>query len=128
MRLSKILIVDDEPEIVKVIEEFLIKTGFEVITALEGSKAIEIINSQSKINLMVLDMKMSEISGIGVLKEVKKINSQIPVIILTGSIDAQKHIGDLRSLGRNYDDILTKPVDLSLLLDKIKKKLPEEFR
>jgi DNA-binding NtrC family response regulator len=122
----KILVVDDEPQIAKVLQEFLVKEGFEAITALGGEEAIEIVNSDIKIDLMVLDMKMPKVAGSDVLKEMKKINKKIPVIILTGSIDAEKYLTDLAKLGYTQEDILYKPVDLFALLDMVKNKLHKQ--
>ena len=119
----KILVVDDEPRIAKVLEEFLVKSGFEVIKALGGEETIEILHSDIKIDLMVLDMKMPKVNGKDVLEEMRRINKKPPTIILTGSIDAGKYPVDLRSLGYAGKDILYKPVDLFALLDMVKKKL-----
>lgn len=121
--MHRILVADDEPEIVKILEEFLAKMGFEAVTALGGERAIEILKSEVKIDLMVLDMKMPQVKGTDVLREMKKINKEIPVIILTGSIDVKKYIDGLRELGYTENDICYKPVDLYVLLGMVKKKL-----
>jgi DNA-binding NtrC family response regulator len=119
----KILVVDDEPRIAKVLQEFLVKEGFETITALGGEEAIKILNSDIKIDLMVLDIKMPKLTGLDVLKEMKRINKKIPTVILTGSIDAGKYLVDLKKLGYTPGDINYKPVDLFVLLDIVKKRL-----
>lgn len=121
--MHRILVVDDEPEILKILEEFLAKMGFEAVTALGGERAIEILKSEVKIDLAVLDMKMPQVKGTDVLREMKKINKEIPVIILTGSIDVKKYIDGLKELGYNENDICYKPVDLYALLSMVKKKL-----
>ena len=119
----KILVVDDEPEIVKVLEIFFIKKGFEVIAALGGEKAMELFHSGEKIDLMVLDMKMPKVKGIDVLKEMKKLNKRWPVIILSGTIDMEKHKEELEEMDYSLDDIHYKPTDLYKLLDMVNKKL-----
>lgn len=119
----KILVVDDEIKIVKVLKDFLAKMEFEVIEAYGGKEAIEVFNSQTKIDLLILDMKMPKVNGIDVLREVKRINKEIPVIILTGSIYLDNFIDDLSKLGYVQEDILYKPIDLFTLLDMVKKKL-----
>ena len=123
----KILVVDDKLEIVKLLEIFFTKKGFEVVTALGGEKAIEILHSETKIDLMVLDMKMPLIRGMDVLKEMKKLNKGWPVIILSGSIDMEKYIKELKDLGYHQSHYLIKPVDLDLLLDTVKKILNPDF-
>jgi len=121
--MHKILVVDDEPGIIKIFETFLIKNGFEVIKAPGGKEAIKILNSDTKIDLMVLDMKMPKAPGIDVINEMVRINKKIPAIILTGSVDAEKYFIDLKALGYSHEDILYKPADLFELLKLIKKKL-----
>jgi CheY-like chemotaxis protein len=121
--MPKILVVDDEPEIVNILEAFLTKMGYEVLTALGGEKAIEIINSQAEIDLMILDSRMPRVRGIDVLREMRRINRDIPFIVLTGSMGMQRDIDKLKEVGYNKVDTLYKPVDLFQLLEMIKKKL-----
>ena len=123
---GKILLVDDEVEILKILEEFTSKMGFAVITADGGERALEVIHSKAKIDLIVLDMKMPRVKGIDVLRELDKLGRRIPAIILSGSIDIPKHSEDLKTLGYDYEDVLTKPVDLNHLLEKINNKLSEK--
>lgn len=119
----KILIVEDEPEIAKVLREFLAKTGFEAFTALGGEKAIEILNSDVEIDFIILDIKMPKVSGIEVLSEMRSKNLDHPVIILTGSIDQDKYIRDINNMGYPSMKIISKPVDLFELVVIIKNKL-----
>jgi len=120
--MDKILVVDDEPEIVNTLEEFLTKRGFGVITASDGSQAVEIINSGDEIDLVLLDIKMPKMQGVDVLK---KINRQIPVIVLTGSVD-EKYAEEVRDMGYGNVDVLSKPIDLYLLLNSIKRKFARD--
>jgi len=122
--MSRILIVDDEPEIVDILAKFLSKSGFDVVTAYGGKEGIEIITSGEKIDLAILDMKMPEISGADVLEVMHNTGKVVPVIILSGSLGVQKNVEVVRKLGYNEDDILIKPVDLGDLLKAVKKKLP----
>lgn len=122
----RILVVDDEKEIIKVLEEFLSKIGYEVIIALGGKKAIEIIDSNVPLHGMVVDLKMPEIDGYEVLKKLKETGREIPVIILSGMMEEEKNFTDLRKLGYKDEDILYKPIDPYQLSDMIKKKLPKK--
>lgn len=119
----KILIVEDEPEIAKVLREFLAKTGFEAFTALGAEKAIEILNSDAEIDFIILDIKMPKVSGIEVLSEMRSKNMDHPVIVLTGSIDQDKYIRDIKNMGYPSMKIISKPVDLFELVVIIKNKL-----
>ena len=126
----KILTVDDEPHILDILKIFLSKSGFEVMPALGGEKAIEALRSGVKFDLVLLDMKMPRVKGVDVLRAMKKMNKKIPVVILSGSIDVmEKHGLEFKELGYPYIDFLIKPVDLNELLNKVKKTLgsnPEE--
>ena len=119
----KILVVDDEPRIAKVLRDFLVKMGFEAATAAGGEKAIEILSSGIKPDLIILDMKMPKVTGPEVLKHMQGINCKVPTIILTGSIDAEKYFEDLKELDFRAENIVYKPVDLFTLLEAVKKKL-----
>ncbi|MCK5784697.1 MAG: sigma-54-dependent Fis family transcriptional regulator, partial [Desulfobacterales bacterium] len=78
-----ILIVDDEPSIVKSLSGVLTDEGFEVITASNGYEALKIIDVESP-DLVLLDIWMPGIDGIETLKEIKKNNPEIQVIMITG--------------------------------------------
>jgi len=121
----KIAIVDDEPEIVKVFEEFLSKMGYEVITASDGETALEIIKSNETPDLLVMDLKMPKVNGIEVLKRMREKNRSIPIIILSGLAGIADYVDDLKGLGYNDTEILHKPVEFHELLEMIKKRLPE---
>ncbi len=121
--MSKILVVDDEQEIVKILEKFLTKMGFEVIATSDGDQAIKWLAENKTLDMIVLDMKMPRIKGIDILKNMASNGIKLPVIILTGSFDEEKYLSDLRDLGYNHDDILLKPIDLNVLLTMVNKKL-----
>jgi CheY-like chemotaxis protein len=89
--MSKILIVDDEPEISQVLSETLEQEKFEIIKAKNGAEGLEIALNE-KPDLILLDIMMPVMDGIAVLKEIK-INDalkNIPVIVLTNYSDTQK--------------------------------------
>jgi len=121
--MCRILIVDDEREIVDILAKFLDKSGFEVVTAYGGKAGIDIIASDEKIDLVVLDMKMPRVSGADVLEAMHNTGKVVPVIILSGSLGVQKNVEVVRRLGYNENDVLIKPVDLADLLEAINKKL-----
>ena len=125
--MPKILVADDEEGIRRMLAKFLTKMGFEVIQASEGEEVIGLLRSGVELDLMVIDMRMPKVGGLEVLKEKQNLNDVRPVIILTGFIDEEKHCTSvLKELGLTPGDIIEKPVDLSLLLDIIKKKLHME--
>lgn len=119
----KILVVDDEAGIAKMLQGYLIKRGFDAITASGGHEALKTIKSGLKINLMLLDMKMPGSDGFYVLKEMRSMDIKIPVIILTGILDAEKYKDALKQVGFAPEDIVNKPVDLFMLLKAVVQKL-----
>jgi len=72
--MPKILVVDDEEGIRRVLAEFLTKMGFEIIKASAGEEAIGLLRSGVEMDLMVIDMKMPKVGGLEVLKEKKNLN------------------------------------------------------
>lgn len=119
-----ILVVDDEPRIADIIETFLQKNGYAVIKAPGGAEAIEIIASGAPLDLMLVDMKMPGVSGIDVIRKRDELGRAIPALILSGSLDAMKHF-DHNGTTVCPEDILNKPIDLFMLLDRIQKKIGE---
>ncbi|MBU1997957.1 MAG: response regulator [Candidatus Omnitrophota bacterium] len=121
--MSKILIVDDEPVIIDILTKLLLLNNFEVLSSVTGEDVIDILNRGEKIDLVILDMKMPKIRGTDILKKMREFDMGVPVLILTGSIDKYKHEEEFKQFGLNLDDVWQKPVDLYLLLEKIKSKL-----
>lgn len=121
--MPKILIVDDEVEILKIFQQFLTMSGFEVIVAPGGRGAVKIIKSGEAIDLMVLDLVMPGYPGVDVLSDMKDAGIKLPYIILSGTMELRDFIDDLKALGCPRQDIYSKPIDLKELLKVIKKKL-----
>ena len=80
--MNKVLIVDDEKAIRFVLTEFLKDNDFLTIEASNGKEAIEVIKKQMP-DAVLLDMKMGDMDGITTMKELKKINPDIPIIMIT---------------------------------------------
>jgi DNA-binding NtrC family response regulator len=112
---GKILVVDDEPDLVLVLSNFLSKEGFKVYTAHTGEQAIEKVKN-NPIDLVLLDIAMPVMDGIETLKQIKKIKPDINVIMITGYKDAEKVVQAFR-LGAY--DCLFKPFDFRYLRKSI---------
>lgn len=121
--MAKILIVDDEERIAGIIEKFLKINGFEVVKAIGGEEALRTLLTDMQFDLMLLDMKMPKVNGLGVMRKKTELGKSFPVLLLTGSIDTEKYIEVLKDEGVKAEDILYKPIDLSVLLEKVKQKL-----
>jgi len=112
----KLLLVDDEKELVKTLSERMIMRDFGTDIALDGEAALKIVDNEVP-DVMVLDLKMPGIDGIEVLKRIKKHYPEIEVIILTGH-GSEKDKNAVLELGAY--SYLTKPVEIELLVEKIR--------
>ena len=103
--MNKILICDDEKDIVRAIEIYLKAEGYEIFKAYNGLEAVEIMNKEPDIRLVLMDIMMPKMDGIEALMEIRK-TSNVPVIFLTAkSEDTDKILG----LNVGADDYITKP-------------------
>jgi|SRR5690554_3025649 two-component system response regulator VicR len=112
---KKILIVDDEPAIVKGLSFSLKQDGYEIDAAYDGEEAIEKFNSNDY-DLIVLDVMLPKLNGLGVLQRIRE-QSSVPVIMLTAKGEDMDKI-----LGLDYgaDDYMTKPFNILELKARIK--------
>jgi two-component system NtrC family response regulator len=112
----RILVVDDEPAQRELISGFLKKQGFDVSSAENGVKAVELFR-QDSIDLVLTDQKMPHMSGLDLLQAVRAINPEAPVILMTafGSIEAA-----VSAIQGGATDYLTKPLNLDELLYRIR--------
>ena len=108
MRKHEILLVDDDPFILKTLGPALEGKGYQISTATTGEEAIEIM-AEKGFDLVITDLVMQSIDGIDVLKKAKKIDAEMTVMILTGFGDMTSAIDALR-LGA--DDYMLKPCQL----------------
>ena len=106
--MDKILIVDDEVPVCDLLKNFLTLKGYEVYTALDGYTAINKVKEVCP-DLVMLDIVMPGISGMEVLKEIKKLNPKTGVIMITAVPD-QEIITESIDLGAY--DCIRKPMDL----------------
>ena len=117
----KFLIVDDEQDVVDNVSELFTLRNYAVITATSGRKALELVEKE-KPNIIILDIRMPDINGIDVLKEVKKNYPKIRVIMLTGVEDeSTKNM----AIGLGASGYLTKPYSYSELLEMSRKLIQE---
>ena len=106
----RILVAEDDPVSGRVLEVFLKKRGFEVLTASNGTEALEILEKEDGPRLAILDWMMPGLEGVQVCQRVRERNSQAYVYLLLLSAKIQKE-DFLRGLDSGADDYLTKPFD-----------------
>ncbi|MEK6197369.1 MAG: response regulator [Desulfobacterales bacterium] len=112
---ANVLLIDDEQQFLKVLEERLETRGLKVNTATSGEDALTLIDDRN-FDAIVLDLAMPGIDGIETLRLLKEKNPDLEIIMLTGHATVQKGIEAMK-LGA--EDFLEKPVDLSILLERI---------
>ena len=118
---SKILVVDDEPDMVDILRLILTQAGFEVSTAYSGSECLSKV-SKEDFNLIVLDIRMPEMDGWATLRKLKenKVTDGTSVIILTIEKGPGVEIFGLQDVVSDY---ITKPFDKEKLIKHVKKAL-----
>jgi two-component system alkaline phosphatase synthesis response regulator PhoP len=112
---KKILVVDDEPQIVKVLKAYLEKAGYQVVTAMDG-KAAMVVFQREKPDFMILDLNLPEMDGLEVCKAIRR-DSNIPILMLTARVEeADKLIG----LELGADDYVIKPFSPREVVARVK--------
>lgn len=114
----KILVADDDKDIVRSIEIFLSSCGYEVIKAYDGAEALKLA-SENDIKLLLLDVMMPNMDGIETLLRLRKKNNIPVIIILAKSEDNDKIFG----LTAGADDYITKPFNPSELIARVKSQI-----
>ncbi len=114
---KKVLIVDDEEEIVVFMSKFLKRLKIDSVVCASGEEAIEIYKNQN-FDCVLLDIHLGGISGVDVLKILKDFDPNIKVIIITGSISGDNKDMVMRLGALDY---LQKPIELNDLKDKVLK-------
>ena len=109
--MDKILVVDDEYEVVRLLQKFLKSKGYDVDTATSGAEAIEKVRT-GKPQMVLLDIIMPRMGGLDTLKEIKKIDPDVAVIMVTAVIDEELV---KRALELGAYDYITKPIDLKYM-------------
>ena len=114
-----ILVVDDEPNYRVVLAEILKEEGFEVFTANSGNEGMPVVQS-TDLDLVISDMKMPGMDGIEFLKNIKKLDRQLPVILITAYAEVEKAVEAMRLGAFTY---LAKPFSNEALLATVEKAI-----
>lgn len=111
----KILVVDDESRMRKLVKDFLVKEGFVVLEASNGEEAVDVFMSTKNIALIILDVMMPKLDGYGVAREIRKI-SIVPIIMLTAKSDEKDEI---KGFELGIDEYITKPFSPKILVARV---------
>jgi len=119
MAKEKILLVDDEKDIVELVKYNLEKAGYSVISSKSGGDALDLIDSNHLFNLIILDIMLPGVGGLEILKILKKEEDtkNVPVIMLTAKGEESDIVSGLK-LGA--DDYITKPFSPKILVQRVK--------
>ncbi len=111
----KILVVDDESRMRKLVRDFLTKSNYEVIEAENGEQAVDIFFSEKEIALIILDVMMPKMDGWQVCREIRKY-SKVPIIMLTAKSDEQD---ELLGFELGVDEYISKPFSPKILVARV---------
>jgi DNA-binding NtrC family response regulator len=117
--MAKILVIDDEQGIRDLLDALLSRKGYDVVLAESGRKGLELFRRERP-DVLVLDLKMPEMDGLTVLRQIRSLDPRMPVIILTGAGTAEAE-QQVRALG--VTEYVEKEFSLHLLGDALKRLL-----
>lgn len=115
MEKLKILVVDDEPRMRKLVKDFLVKRDFEVIEAGDGEEAVDIFFERKGIVLILLDVMMPKMDGWEVVKTIRQY-SKVPIIMLTAKGDEKD---ELQGFNLGVDEYIAKPFSPKILVARV---------
>jgi DNA-binding response OmpR family regulator len=117
---GKLLLVEDEAVLRRLIAEFLRGEGFDVVEAADGAQGATLYAGHGPFDLVLLDLNLPLLSGVDVCRRIKALRPQQPVLICSAAI-LDRHVAELTEL--NVDQFLTKPYHPLDLLDRIAREM-----
>lgn len=111
----RVLVVDDEERLRKLVRDFLIKEDYEVLEAYDGQEALEVFEEHPDIALILLDVMMPRLNGFDTLKEIRK-RSDVPVIMLTVKSEEED---ELNGFALGVDEYISKPFSPKVLVARV---------
>lgn len=111
----KILLVDDEARMRKLVKDFLVRKGYVILEAGDGEEALEVFYKNNDISLILLDVMMPKLDGFSVLREIRNV-SKVPVIILTAKGEEED---ELKGFELGVDEYISKPFSPKILSARV---------
>lgn len=111
----KILVVDDESRMRKLVRDFLVREDYEVLEAGDGEEALDVFYREKEIALIILDVMMPRLNGFEVCREVRK-TSKVPIIMLTAKGDESD---ELNGFELGVDEYISKPFSPKILVARV---------
>lgn len=112
---SRILVVDDESRMRKLVRDFLVRKDFEVLEAGDGEAAVDLFFQEKEIDLIILDVMMPKMDGWEVCRTIRK-HSQVPIIMLTAKGEERD---ELRGFELGADEYISKPFSPKILVARV---------
>ena len=112
---TKILVVDDEQRMRKLVKDFLTRDGFHVLEAADGEEAVDIFFAEKKIELVILDIMMPKMDGWAVCREIRQY-SKVPIIMLTAKSSEKD---ELLGFELGVDEYISKPFSPKILVARV---------
>lgn len=119
----RVLIVDDEPPIRKLLRMGLSTQGYEVLDAPDGKAALELL--AKKPDLIILDLGLPDVQGLNLLRRIRERNESVPIVVLSSRGD---EIAKVEALDIGADDYVTKPFGMDELLARIRAALRHQLQ
>lgn len=111
----RILVVDDESRMRKLVRDFLVREDYEVLEAGDGEEALDIFYREKNISLLILDVMMPKLNGWEVCREIRE-NSKVPIIMLTAKSDESD---ELTGFDLGVDEYISKPFSPKILVARV---------
>lgn len=120
-RSRTILLADDEPNIVTILKRIIEKEGHTVIPASDGEEAMQILKARNfKVDLLITDIKMPEVDGISLTREIRKVSNDFEIIVITGYGTMDLFI---EAIHAGANDFILKPIDRQVFLVSVNRAL-----
>lgn len=119
MKRKRILVIDDERSIRFLLREVLEDEGYHCLEAESAIKGMEMLDEENP-DLIILDIQMPQMNGLEAVKKIRKINGDVPVLMLS----AFSHMENvIENMGVNVQGFIPKPFDIDLLISRIKDEI-----
>ena len=117
--MKHIMVVDDERDILACMHEVLTKEGYRVTATASGVEALDLLASEVP-DLVVLDLRMPQVSGVEVLQKIRRTHAELPIIV---SSALRSYRNDIEIVSANVAAFLDKPIDLDELVDTVRRAI-----
>jgi DNA-binding NtrC family response regulator len=119
---ARVLVVDDDSTVVETLRGILVFEGFDVETTENGKQAIDLVKSPQHFDVLITDMRMPEMNGLELLKAVRQLKKDLPIIILTGYATVENGVDSIEEGAYHY---LAKPFHIEELMRTISRAVPK---